>query len=423
MGISIALTLLTLLGIPLFILFGSIALYLFHDAGIDSSGIMIEFYRLAAAPTLSAIPLFTFAGCMLAESKAPHRLVKVTQAFFGFLPGGLAIVTIVVCAFFTAFTGASGVTIIALGGLLYPALVKERYNERFSIGIVTSCGSIGLLLAPSLPLMLFGLIGQVSVDKLFVAGILPSILLVASLSAYSIYISFKDKVERTPFKWKNILHTMWAAKWELPLPVIIVGGIYGGLITASEAAALTSLYVFIVEVFITKDLSIRKDLYRITVESMTLVGSILIILGVAMGLTSYLVDLDVPSKIFEWIKPHISSPFMFLLMLNAFLLIVGSLMDIFSAIIVVVPIITPIALRYGVDPVHLGIIFLCNLEVGYLHPPLGLNLFIASFRFKRSLYELYWATLPFLLIVVLCLLIITYCPSLSLGLVHLLNIR
>jgi len=410
MSIATLLSTLALLGTPLFILFGAITLYLNHQEGINISAIMI-------------IPLFTFAGTLLAESKAPKRLVDVAQSLVGFLPGGLPIVTIVVCAFFTAFTGASGVTIIALGGLLYPALVKEKYNERFSIGLVTSCGSIGLLLAPSLPLILYGLIGQVSVDKLFAAGLLPSVLLVSVLAIYSTFIGVRAKVDRIPFRWKNIVKSIAIAKWELPLPFIVVGGIYGGIITASEAAAITALYVFIVEVFIQKDLKLKNDVPRVIVESMTMVGSILVILGVAMGLTNYLIDVDIPTRIFEWVKPLITSQAMFLLLLNIFLLIVGCLMDIFSAIIVVVPIITPIALKYGVDPVHLGIIFLTNLEVGYLHPPLGLNLFIASFRFKRSLYELYWATLPFLILVVLCLLIITYVPWLSLWLIEFLKIK
>jgi len=423
MGISSAFSLLALFGTPLFVIFGASALYLFMTANIDISAIMIEFYRLASAPTLSAIPLFTFAGFLLAESGAPKRLVKVAQSIVGFLPGGLPIVTVVVCAFFTAFTGASGVTIIALGGLLYPALVKERYKERFAIGVVTSCGSIGLLLPPSLPLILFGLIGQVSIDKLFVAGILPSAVLIGLFALYSAYVGVSQKIVRTPFNPKHIFSSILEAKWEVPLPFLILWGIYGGIITASEAAAITAMYVFIVEVFITRDIKLFKDVPKIMVESMTMVGGILIILGVAMGLTNYLVDMDVATHIFEWVKPHITSQMMFLFLLNIFLLIVGCLMDIFSAIIVVVPIIMPIALKYGVDPVHLGMIFLTNLEVGYLHPPLGLNLFIASFRFKKSLYELYLATFPFLVLVVLALLLITYVPFLSLGLIDMLHVK
>lgn len=423
MGVTTALSTLALLGAPLFVLFGASALYLFMHEGINISAIMIEFYRLASAPTLSAIPLFTFAGFLLAESGAPKRLVNVAQSFVGYLPGGLPIVTVAVCAFFTAFTGASGVTIIALGGLLYPALVKEKYPERFSIGLVTSCGSIGLLLPPSLPLILYGLIGQVSIDKLFIAGILPSVLLIGLFAIYSAVIGVRHKIARVPFRPKTIWASLKAAKWEVPLPFIVLYGIYGGIITPSEAAAVTALYVFIVEVFITRDVNLRRDVPKIMVESMTMVGGILIILGVAMGLTSYLVDMDVATQIFNWVRPHITSQAMFLLLLNVFLLIVGCLMDIFSAIIVVVPIITPIALKYGVDPVHLGMIFLTNLEVGYLHPPLGLNLFIASFRFKRSLYELYWATLPYLILVVVALLIITYVPEISLFLVKALNVH
>ncbi|OGQ06964.1 MAG: C4-dicarboxylate ABC transporter [Deltaproteobacteria bacterium RIFCSPLOWO2_12_FULL_40_28] len=423
MGITIALSTLALLGTPLFVLFGASALTLFMQAHINISAVMIEFYRLASAPTLSAIPFFTFAGFILAESNAPKRLVNVAKAFVGFLPGGLPIVTVLVCAFFTAFTGASGVTIIALGGLLYPALMKEKYKERFSIGVVTSCGSIGLLLPPSLPLILYGLIAQVSIDKLFIAGILPSLLLVGLFSIYSCFIGVRSKIERIPFKPKNIWKSLKDAKWEMPLPIIVLYGIYGGIITASEAAAITAIYAFIVEVFIIKDLKLKRDVPKIMVESITMVGGILIILGVAMGLTNYLVDQDVTTQIFNWVKPHITSQAMFLLLLNVFLLIVGSLMDIFSAIIVVVPIIMPLALKYGVNPIHLGMIFLTNLEVGYLHPPLGLNLFIASYRFKKSLYELYWATLPFLILVIIALLVITYVPELSLYLIKMLNVR
>lgn len=423
MGITTVMASLALFGTPLFVMFGAVALYLFMQADIDSSAIMIEFYRLAAAPTLSAIPLFTFAGFLLAESGAPKRLVNLAQSVVGYIPGGLPVVTIVACAFFTAFTGASGVTIIALGGLLYPALVKENYRDRFSIGLVTSCGSIGLLLPPSLPLILYGLIGQVSIDKLFIAGLLPSLLLIFALSLYSIVIATRHKVKRVPFELKQVYRALLEAKWEIPLPIIILYGIYGGLITANEAAAITALYVFVVEVLIKRDIHLTRDVPKIMVESITMVGGILIILGVAMGLTNYLVDIELPTTIFNWVKPHISSQAMFLLLLNIFLLVVGCLMDIFSAIIVVVPIITPIALKYGVNPVHLGIIFLTNLEVGYLHPPLGLNLFISSFRFKRSLYELYWATLPFLILVVLCLLAITYLPALSLLLIDVLGIK
>ncbi len=414
----IGIGLIALLGAPLFVIFGSIALISFHSAGIDTSAIIIEMYRLASAPTLVAIPLFTFAGYLMAESKTPERLVALAKPLFGWMPGGLSIMAIVACAFFTAFTGASGVTIIALGGLLYPILMKEKYPDSFSMGLVTTCGSVGLMFPPSLPLILYGLFSGASIDQLFLAGLFPGLLIIAILSIYSIAVNRKVKEERHPFNLKQIFKAIRGAAWELPLPFIIFFGIYGGYATASEAAAVTAFYIFIVEVFIYRDLSLTKDVPRIAKQSMVLVGSIVVIFAVAMGFTSYLIDEQVPMHLFEWIRTFITSKWVFLLALNLFLLIVGSLMDIFSAIIVVVPLIIPIAKEFGVDPVHLGIIFLTNLEIGYLHPPVGLNLFLSSIRFKRSIINLYWVTLPFLLLLVLSLIIITYWPDLSLFLVH-----
>ncbi|MFO1518253.1 MAG: TRAP transporter large permease subunit [bacterium] len=416
--IVIGIGLIGLFGAPLFIIFGSISLLAFKTAGIDSSATIIEMYRLASAPTLVAIPLFTFAGYLMAESKTPERLIAVAKPLFGWMPGGLAIMTIVACAFFTAFTGASGVTIIALGGLLYPILVKENYPDGFSMGLVTTCGSVGLMFPPSLPLILFGLISGASIDKLFMAGLLPGLLIIAILGSYSIFRNRGISRQRHPFSLKELLGALRGAAWELPLPFIILFGIYGGFVTASEAAAVTAFYVFFVQVFIYRDLKITKDIPRIAKQSMVLVGSIVVIFAVAMGFTSYLIDEQVPMKLFEWIRTYITSKWVFLLALNIFLLIVGSLMDIFSAIIVVVPLIIPIAKEFAVDPIHLGIIFLTNLEIGYLHPPVGLNLFLSSIRFKRSIVNLYWVTLPFLLLLVLALLIITYVPDLSLWLVH-----
>lgn len=418
-GVGIAL--IALFGAPLFVIFGSISLISFHHAGIDSSATIIEMYRLASAPTLVAIPLFTFAGYLMAESKTPERLVALAKPLFGWMPGGLAIMTIVACAFFTAFTGASGVTIIALGGLLYPILVKEKYPDNFSMGLVTTCGSVGLMFPPSLPLILFGLISGANVDQLFMAGLLPGMLIIVLLSLYSIWVNRGIEQQRYPFRISEVLKAIKGAAWELPLPFIILWGIYGGYVTASEAAAVTAFYIFVVEVFIYRDLSLTKDVPRIARQSMVLVGSIVVIFAVAMGFTSYLIDEQVPTKLFEWIRMYITSKWAFLLALNIFLLIVGSLMDIFSAIIVVVPLIIPIAKEFGVDPLHLGIIFLTNLEIGYLHPPVGLNLFLSSIRFKRSIINLYWVTLPFLMILVLALIIITYWPELSLYLPHLLS--
>ncbi|OGQ17911.1 MAG: C4-dicarboxylate ABC transporter [Deltaproteobacteria bacterium RIFCSPHIGHO2_02_FULL_40_11] len=414
---------LALLGTPLFAVIGALGFYLFYLVDIDISAVIIEMYRIASAPTLLAIPLFTFAGYVMAESNTPKRLVRVANAFVGWLPGGLAIVTLFTCAFFTAFTGASGVTIIAMGGLLFPILVSEKYSQNFSLGLVTTCGSLGLLFPPSLPLILYGLVAGVSIDQLFMAGIIPGIVLIIFLSVYAIYKGVKFQVPTKKFEFKEVFLSVREAIWEIPLPFIILGGIYGGIFTATEAAAVTAFYVLVVEGLIYRDIHPLKDLPRIVKESMILVGSILIILGAALGLTNYLVDEQIPMKILDMMRVYITSKIMFLMVLNIFLLIVGSMMDIFSAIIVVVPLIVPVAAAFHVDPVHLGIIFLTNLEIGYITPPVGINLFISSMRFKRSILSLYGASIPFLLILLGALVLITYVPDLSLFLVHALGLK
>jgi C4-dicarboxylate transporter, DctM subunit len=409
---------LALLGAPLFIIIAAIALISFHASGIDTSAVVIELYRIANAPTLIAIPLFTFAGYMLAESNAPQRLVGVARSVFGWMPGGLAIVALFACAFFTAFTGASGVTIVALGGILLPVMLKENYSKNFSLGLMTSSGSLGLLFPPSLPIILYGFIAGVSVDQLFLAGVLPGLLIIVLLSVYSARQGIRFQVPRTEFSLRNIATSVRGAAWELPLPLIIIVGIYGGFFTVTEAAAMTAFYVFIVEVFIYRDIKLRK-MPAVMKESMILVGAILIILGTAMGLTNYLIDEEVPMKMFSFVEDYVDSKIAFLILLNIFLLLVGAMMDIFSAIIVVVPLIIPIAQEFGIHPVHLGIIFLANLEIGYFTPPVGINLFISSYRFKETVLHLYKATFPFLIIYLIALLIITYVPQLSLFLVDL----
>ncbi len=407
---------LALLGTPLFIIISASALLSFYLVGIDSSIVTIEMYRMANTPMLIAIPLFAFAGYVLAESGAPNRLVRLSQALLGWLPGGLAIVVILACTLFTAFTGASGVTIIALGGLLFPALMSEKYSEKFSLGLVTSSGSLGLLLLPSLPLILYGVVTKTDIDQLFRAGIVPCILLVLLLSLYSVYKGLEAKVPTSRITLREVINAIWAAKWELPLPIVVLGGIYSGYIAISEAAAITAFCVVVVEVAIHREVRLR-DLPRIIQKSMVLVGGILIILGAALAFTNYLIDAEVPMKILNLLKVHIQSKLAFLIMLNIFLLVVGCMIDIFSAIFVVVPLIGPIAQAYGIHPVHLGIIFLVNLGIGYSTPPVGMNLFIASFRFDRPVLKLYVASLPFLAILLLALMIITYVPSLSLFLV------
>lgn len=410
--------LLAFLGAPLFTIIGAIGLYAFASADIDTSALIIDLYsKIADQPTLIAVPLFTFAGYLLAESKAPKRLVDLSQALFGWMPAGLAIVALFSCALFTAFTGASGVTIVALGGLLYPILVKQKYPEQFSLGLVTASGSIGLLFPPSLPIILFGFVAGVSINKLFVAGLIPGIILILFLSFYSLRVSAKAKIPKIPFTWSNVWISLKAAGWEIPLPFVIIGGIYGGFFTATEAAAITAFYAFVVEVFLYRDLHIIRDIPRVMKRSMLLVGAILMILGCALGLMNYLIDQQVPQMLLEIVQSQVTSKFMFLLILNVFLVIIGMMMEIFSAI-VSVPLILPIAAQFNVDPVHLGIIFLTNLELGYLMPPMGLNLFLSSLRFEKTIFHLSKAVIMFVVFEIVALLVITYVPELSLWLVQ-----
>lgn len=393
------------------------ALLHFFLAEIDLTVVFIEMYRIAETPTLTAIPLFALTGFILAASGAPGRLVRFSQALLGWLPGGLAIMAIVICALFTALTGASGMTIVALGGLLLPALQQQRLPDSFSLGLITTSGSLGLLFPPSLPLIIYAIVAETPVDQLFLAGIAPGLLLIVALSAYSFAQGRRSgvAVEKTGFG--QLPKAFLECSWELLLPVVILGGIYGGLIAISEAAALSTLYVLVVEMLIRREIRLGQ-LPGIIRESMVLVGGILIVLAAAMAYTNYLIDAEIPLRLLSYIESHISSRLVFLILLNLFLLAVGCMIDMFSALIVVVPLILPIAQAYDVHPIHLGIIFLTNLEIGYSTPPVGLNLFIASIRFERPILELYRASLPFLLILLGCLMIITYFPALSLFLVQ-----
>jgi tripartite ATP-independent transporter DctM subunit len=420
--VGIIIILLVLLGEPVFVLIGAGGLLLFKMSSVDTSAVIVELYRLASLPALIAIPLFTFAGYILAESNAPKRLVRLALAFFGWMPGGLAIVSLISTAVFTAFTGASGVTIVALGGLLYPILVKESYPERFSLGLMTTSGSLGLLFPPSLPIILYGIVAGISVDKLFAAGVIPGVLLIILLSIFSVYTGVRSGVKRQPFSAREALRAVKEAAWEIPLPVIIIGGIYAGLFTATEASAIMAFYVFVVEVFVLRDVRFFKDLPRIVKKSMMLVGAIFVVLGTALGLTSYLIDQQIPMQLFQLIHQFVSSQLTFLILLNIFLLVIN-MVEIFSAIIIVVPLIVPIAAQYGVDPVHLGVIFLLNLEIGYMLPPLGLNLFISSLRFEKDIVKIYRAVLPFLGIALLALLVVTYLPDLSLYLTRIMKVQ
>ncbi len=418
MGLSkIFILFLAILGTPLFVVISALALLSFYSIDIDLSVVIIEMSRLSDTPLLLSLPLFIFAGTLLAESGTPQRLLRLSQVLLGWMPGGLAVVSLMVCAVFTAFTGASGVTIFAIGGLLYPALIKDNYSERFSLGLITSSGSLGLLFPPSLPLILYGVISQTRIDQLFLAGILPGILMLTLLVSYSMIKGRRRKLKDTEKPtYRDMLSGLKEAAWELPLPIIVLGGIYGGFLVAGEAAAVTALYVLIVEVLIYRDVAISR-LPAIMVQSMVLFGGILVVLAASMATTNYLVDQQVPMHLFELISQYISSKYTFLLLLNIFLLIVGSMLDIFSALVLVLPLIIPIAEAYDVNLIHLGIIFLTNLQIGYCTPPVGLNLFLASYRFQRPIFELYRATLPFLGLLLITLVLITYFPWLSLALV------
>lgn len=417
---GVVLLLLALFGAPLFAVIAAAAMLRFWRADIDLSVVPIEIYRIAETPVLLAIPLFTFAGYLVSESRAPTRLVQLTRALLGWMPGGFAIIALIACAMFTAFNGASGVTIIALGALLYPALKEGGYSDKFSLGLVTTSGSLGVLFAPALPLILYGVIAQqqglgrsFTIDQLFLAGILPCLLMLFMLSVWSVWQNRGHPLH--PFSVREALQALRDAAWEIPLPILVLGGIYSGYFAVSEAAAATALYVIIVEVFIYREIPFTS-LPRIMRESMILVGAIMVILGASMASTNALIDAQVPTRIFAVLREHITNPFTFLALLNVFLLFLGTMLDIFSALVIMVPLLLPIAIGYGIDPVHLGIIFLANMQLGYFTPPVGMDLFLSSYRFEKSIIEVYRATLPFFFILLVAVIIITYWPALSLTL-------
>mgnify|MGYP001555752621 FL=1 len=409
-----------LLGAPLFAVIAAGAIFAFGRADVDQIAVVMEVYRIADTPVLLAIPLFTFAGFILSESRAPNRLVRLSDALLGWMPGGLAVIALVTCALFTAFTGASGVTIVAMGALLYPALRDAGYRENFSLGLVTTSGSLGLLFAPSLPLILYGIVAEVSVDRLFIAGILPGTLMLLALGLWSFregrYLQ-QSATERPAFSAREAVAAVRAAVWEIPLPVIVLGGVYTGFFAVSEAAAVTVIYVLVVEVLIYREIPFAR-VPGVMRESMVLVGGILVILGASLASTNAMIDAQVPMKLFDFVTAHVSSKLTFLILLNLFLLVLGTMLDVFSALIIVVPLLLPLAAGYGIEPIHLGMIFLANMQIGYCTPPVGMNLFIASYRFDKPIVTLYRATLPWLLILFACVLLITYWPWLSMALVQ-----
>ena len=422
---AVFLVVLVIMGVPLFVIIASSALYGFSSIEVDLSVIAIEIYRIVDTPILLAIPLFTLAGYVLGESKASERLVLLTDALLGWMPGGLAIVSLFACAFFTALTGASGATIIALGAILYPAMKQAGYEERFNLGLITSSGSLGLLFPPSIALILYGVIVQqmgvgepVAIDDLFLAGLLPGLMMLLMLTTWSIYKSHqRPEIRPTPFNINKLLKALRSSMWEIPMPFILIGGIYSGVFAISEAAAVAVMYVLIVEVLILREVPFSK-LPEIMRDSMVLVGGVLIILGVSLASTNYLIDTEVPNRLFEFVRSHIDSKLTFLMLLNVFLLLLGMILDVFSALVIIVPLLLPIAIGYDIHPIHLGIIFLANMQIGYFTPPVGMNLFIASYRFHKPVTELYQATIPFMFILIAAVLIITYWPELTMYLVN-----
>lgn len=421
--ITVLIVLIAILGSPLFAVIAVTALinHILTPGAGGMQNVILEISRIADMPLLHSIPLFTFAGYLLAYSNASKRLVRFTKATLGWMHGGLAIVVIIACSVFTAFTGASGVTIVALGGLLMPALLSEKYEEKYSLGLITSSGSFGLLFPPSLPIIMFGVIAsagalsgvtRVSIDELFIAGLIPGFLIITALSIHAMYKSKKFKVAKTKFSFKELAHSFIDFMWEIPLPVLLFAGIYSGKLVISDAASLTVVYLIIIEILIKRDIKI-KDIPKIIRESLVLVGAILIILAVSLAATNYMIYAEIPQKLFSFIQKFITNKWIFLFLLNIFLLIVGCLMDIFSAIVVIVPLIIPIAESYNINLLHLGIIFLANLQIGYLTPPIGMNLFISAIRFGKSIITLYRAAIPFIIILILTLLFITYIPDLS----------
>lgn len=416
---SVFLTLLSISGSPLFVVILAAAALGFYLSDIHLSVLAIEIYRLTDSSVLMALPLFTFAGFLLSKSGTADRLVRASEASLGWLPGGTVIIALLTCAFFTMLTGGSGVTIVALGGLLYPALTKSGYPKKFSLGLITTSGSLGLLLPPAIPLLLYGIIAQqmdvldVEIIDLYKAGVLPFFIMMATLYIYGLYAMRQEKLPLIPFEKAKFIKASKGIFWEATIPLVIIFGVGSGVLVISEVAAIIALYVLIIEVFIYKDLKIRQ-LPEIIKEAMVMSGGILLILGCALAFTNLLIDAQVPGQLFGLVSLYVDNKITFLILLNIILLLLGAILDIFAALVIMVPLILPISQQYGIDPIHMGIIFVANMQIGYFTPPVGMNLFIASYRFKKSITELYAATLPFMAVLLITLLLITYIPWLSL---------
>lgn len=405
------------LAAPLFAVIAALAVVSFWALDGDFQAVqtvIIEMNRLAGMPVLVALPLFTLAGNLLTATQAPRRIMTAMDAAVGWMPGGIAVAGLGACAFFTALTGASGVTIVAIGSVLYPILREQAYGEKFSLGLLTTGGSLGLLFPPSLPIILYGVVSRTDIGALFKAGILPGILIMVVLAAYAAVIGSGARYPRKPFVAGRLWSALVHARWEWPIILVIVGGVYGGLATVAEVSALVVVYIGFAACVITREIDPVKTLPKIVADSAVLSGAIVIILGASMGLTGYLVDEQIPDRLLGWLTGLTDNRYLFLAGLNLLLLGVGCVMDIFSAIIIIVPIIIPIATAFGIDPIHLCIIFLVNLEIGYITPPVGMNLFIAGLKFNKPITLLYRSSVPYLLLLLGVLVVVTYWPALSL---------
>jgi tripartite ATP-independent transporter DctM subunit len=412
-----------LVGAPVFVAMSGFAMVLFFREAVPLgttplqavASVPTATFNLVSSATLPAIPLLTVAGYVLAEGGAAARLVRAYKALFGWMPGGLAVMAVFVCALFTTFTGASGVTILALGGLILPSLLKEGYPEDFSVGLVTAAGSLGLLFPPSLPVILYAVVAGAAIDHLFLAGLLPGFFMIVLVAAYGVVVGVRARAPRQPVEVREALSSIWAAKWDLGLPTLVVIAVGSGFATIVEAAALAAAYSIVVELLVFRSIHPTRDLPRVLVHAAALVGSVLILLGTALGLTSWFVDAEIPTRLVAWMQTHVQSPAVFLLLLNAVLLVLGSVLEIYSAIIVLAPLVAPLGQAYGIDPIHLGVVFLANLELGFLLPPMGLNLFLSATRFRKPLPYVYRKAFPFLLIMSVGVLAITYFPAITTG--------
>src|SRR5213593_2593538 len=416
----VALLVAVVLGAPIFVMLGGAALILFWGQDSPIASISLTHYSMVTNPTLPTVPLFTLAGYFLAEGGASKRLIRVFQALLGQFRGGPAIVTVLACAFFTSFTGASGVTILALGGLLMPVLLGAGYSERATLGMLTGSGGLGLLFPPSLPLILYAIVASsnakgagVTIERMFLGGLGPGVLLVGMAIWLGLRLGPKKMGNRPAFDPGEARRAIWAAKWELLLPIVALAALFGGFATPVEAAAVTALYAWLSATVIQRDLHPLKDVPRVMTECGLLVGGVLMILGVALGFTHYLVDAQIPDKMAEWSIHVLKSKWLFLLGLNVVLLFVGGLIEIYAAIVVVVPLLVPIGVAFKIDPVHLGIIFLANMELGFLAPPVGLNLLLSSYRFNKPILEVIRAVVPMLLVLLIGVLLVTYFPPLT----------